>query len=62
MLFRSTNDAVGLIRELDEDEQEEVLSHIEDVEQGGDIVDLLKFVVDPAGGIMGTEMIIVTEE
>lgn len=57
-----TDDAVELIRELDEDEQEEVLSHIEDAEQAGDIVDLLKYDEDTAGGIMGTEMIIVNEE
>ena len=31
------------MRELDEDTQEEILSHIEDVEQAGDIVDLLKY-------------------
>ena len=38
-----TDDAVDLMRELDEDKQEEVLSHIEDIEQAGDIVDLLKY-------------------
>lgn len=38
-----TDDAVDLMRELDEDTQEEILSHIEDVEQAGDIVDLLKY-------------------
>lgn len=56
-----TDDAVDLIRELDEDTQEEVLSHIEDVEQAGDIVDLLKYDEDTAGGLMGTEMIVVNE-
>ena len=35
-----SDDAVDLMRELDEDTQEEILSHIEDVEQAGDIVDL----------------------
>ena len=52
-----TDDAVDLMRELDEDTQEEILSHIEDVEQAGDIVDLLKYDEDTAGGLMGTEMI-----
>ena len=47
------------MRELDEDTQEEILSHIEDVEQAGDIVDLLKYDEDTAGGLMGTEMIVV---
>ena len=49
------------MRELDEDTQEEILSHIEDVEQAGDIVDLLKYDEDTAGGLMGTEMIVVNE-
>lgn len=57
-----TDDAVELIREMDDEEKEEILSHIEDVEQAGDIVDLLKYDEDTAGGIMGTEMIVVNEE
>lgn len=56
-----TDDAVDLMRELDEDRQEEILSHIQDVEQAGDIVDLLKYDEDTAGGLMGTEMIVVNE-
>ncbi len=56
-----TDDAVDLIRDLDEDKQEEVLSHINDIEQAGDIVDLLKYDKNTAGGIMGTEMVIVNE-
>lgn len=56
-----TDDAVDLMRELDEDTQEEILSHIEDVEQAGDIVDLLKYDEDTAGGLMGTEMVVVNE-
>ena len=59
--FMETDDAVDLMRELDEDTQEEILSHIEDVEQAGDIVDLLKYDEDTAGGLMGTEMIVVNE-
>lgn len=56
-----SDDAVDLMRELDEDTQEEILSHIEDMEQAGDIVDLLKYDKDTAGGLMGTEMIVVNE-
>ena len=56
-----TDDAVDLIRDLDEDAQEEVLAHINDVEQAGDIVDLLKYDENTAGGLMGTEMVIVNE-
>ena len=56
-----SDDASDLMRELDEDTQEEILSHIKDVEQAGDIVDLLKYDEDTAGGLMGTEMIVVNE-
>lgn len=59
--YMDTDDAVDLMRELDEDKQEQVLSHIEDIEQAGDIVDLLKYDEDTAGGLMGTEMVIVNE-
>lgn len=56
-----TDDAVDLIQELDEEDRDEIISHIEDVEQAGDIIDLLKYDDDTAGGLMGTEMIIVNE-
>ncbi len=59
--YMDTDDAVDLMRELDEEKQEEILSHIEDIEQAGDIVDLLKYDEDTAGGLMGTEMMIVNE-
>ncbi|KAA6346845.1 Magnesium transporter MgtE [termite gut metagenome] len=59
--FMNTDDAVDLIRDLDEDKQEEILSHIGDMEQAGDIVDLLKYDEGTAGGLMGTEMVIVNE-
>ena len=53
--YMDTDDAVDLMRELDEDKQEEV------IEQAGDIVDLLKYDEDTAGGLMGTEMVTVNE-
>ena len=56
-----TDDAVDIMREMDEEKQEEILSHIEDIDQAGDIVDLLKYDEDTAGGIMGTEMVVVNE-
>jgi len=56
-----TDDAVDLIQELDEDDRDEILSHIDDVEQAGDIIDLLKYDEHTAGGLMGTEMIVVNE-
>ena len=57
-----TDDAVDIIQELDEEDREEILSHIDDVEQAGDIIDLLKYDEDTAGGIMGKEMIVVNQE
>ncbi len=56
-----TDDAVDLIQELDKEEREEVIQHIDDVEQAGDIVDLLQYDEDTAGGLMGTELIAVNE-
>lgn len=56
-----TDDAVDLIQELDEEDREEVIQNIEDVEQAGDIVDLLQYDEDTAGALMGTEYIAVNE-
>lgn len=56
-----TDDAVDLIQELDEEDREEVIQNIEDMEQAGDIVDLLQYDEDTAGGLMGTEFIKVNE-
>lgn len=56
-----TDDAVDLIQELDKEDRDEVIQNIEDVEQAGDIVDLLQYDEDTAGGMMGTEMIVVNE-
>ena len=56
-----TDDAVDLIQELDEEDRDEVIAQIDDMEQAGDIIDLLKYDDDTAGGLMGTEMIVVNE-
>ncbi len=56
-----TDDAVDIIQELDEEDRDKILSHIDDVDQAGDIIDLLKYDEDTAGGLMGTEMIVVNE-
>lgn len=56
-----TDDAVDLMRDLDVEKQDEVLSLLDDVEQAGDIVDLLKYDEHTAGGLMATEMVIVNE-
>ncbi|MBR3101049.1 MAG: magnesium transporter [Muribaculaceae bacterium] len=55
------NDAVDVIQELDEEDREDVIKRIDDVEQAGDIVDLLQYDEDTAGGHMSTEMIVVNE-
>lgn len=56
-----SDDAADVIGEFSEEKQEEVLSHIEDLEQAGDIVDLLNYDEDSAGGLMAKELITVNE-
>ncbi|MDE7159445.1 MAG: magnesium transporter [Muribaculaceae bacterium] len=56
-----TDDAVDLIQELDAEDRDEVIQHIDNMEQAGDIVDLLQYDEDTAGGLMGTEFISVNE-
>lgn len=46
---------------MSDEQQHEVLSHIEDLEQAGDIVDLLHYDEDTAGGLMGKELVAVNE-
>ncbi|MBQ3538661.1 MAG: magnesium transporter [Bacteroidaceae bacterium] len=59
--YMDTDDAVEIIRDMDEEKQEEVLAHIKDIEQAGDIVDLLQYDEDTAGGLMSTEVVVVNE-
>ena len=56
-----SDDAADIISELPEEKQDEVLSNISDIEQAGDIVDLLNYDPDTAGGLMATELISVNE-
>lgn len=56
-----TDDAADVVGELPEDKQEEVLSLMEDLEHAGEIVDLLNYDEDTAGGIMGKELVVVNE-
>lgn len=55
--------AADVLLELDEDDREKMLKQLpsEVIEQAGDIVDLLKYDEDTAGGLMGTEMVVVNE-
>lgn len=57
-----SDDAADVIGELAEERQEEILSLIKDVDQAGDIVDLLHYDEDSAGGLMAKEMMIVNED
>jgi len=56
-----SDDAADVVADLTEGVQKEVLNEIEDVEQAGDIVDLLEYGEDTAGGIMAKELVSVNE-
>lgn len=56
-----SDDAADVVAELDEEVKKEVLNEIEDIEQAGDIVDLLEYEEDSAGGIMAKELVSVNE-
>lgn len=56
-----SDDAADVIGGLPDEKQEEILSHIDDIEQAGDIVDLLHYDEDTAGGLMAKELVIVNE-
>lgn len=53
----NTDDAADLIGELSEEKQDEVISHIEDLEHASDIIDLLLYDEDTAGGLMAKELV-----
>ncbi len=52
-----TDDAADVMADLSEEKKDEVLSHLKDLEHAGDIVDLLKYDEDTAGGMMAKELI-----
>jgi len=56
-----TNDAADIIAELSKDKKDEVISELQDVEHAKDIVDLLRYSEDTAGGIMHKELVKVNE-
>ena len=56
-----SDDAADVIGELPEEKQDEVISHLADLEHAGDIVDLLNYDEDTAGGLMAKELITVNE-
>lgn len=56
-----TNDAADIIAELSQSKKQEVISELQDVEHAKDIVDLLRYKEDTAGGIMHKELVKVNE-
>ena len=56
-----TNDAADIIAELSQSKKQEVISELLDVEHAKDIVDLLRYHEDTAGGIMHKELVKVNE-
>lgn len=56
-----TDDAADIIAELDDDIQRQVIDHIEDEEHAADIVELLRYDEDTAGGLMAKELVRVKE-
>ena len=56
-----TDDAADIIAELDDHIQKQVIDHIEDEEHAADIVDLLRYDEDTAGGLMAKELVRVKE-
>jgi magnesium transporter len=56
-----TNDAADIIGELSQDLKAEVISELQDVEHAKDIVDLLRYDENSAGGLMGKELVKVNE-
>ena len=56
-----TDDAADIISELSQSKKEEVISELEDLEHAKDIVDLLRYDEDTAGGLMGKELVKVNE-
>lgn len=57
----STDDAADIIAELPEERKEEVIQELLDAEHAKDIVDLLRYDEDTAGGLMGKELVKVNE-
>lgn len=56
-----TDDAVDIIAELPEDRVNEIIAQIDDKEHARDIVELLRYDEDTAGGLMAKELVKVNE-
>ena len=55
--YMDSDDAADVISELPEEIQEEVLSHIEDIEQASDIAELINYEEGTAGSLMAKELV-----
>ncbi|WP_111707301.1 magnesium transporter [Lutibacter citreus] len=56
-----TDDAADIFSELSDQQKEEVISHIDDLEHAKEIVELLRYDEDTAGGLMAKELVKVNE-
>ncbi|MCB0430517.1 MAG: magnesium transporter [Flavobacteriales bacterium] len=56
-----SDDAADLMALLPEEKKQEVLTHMEDVEQASDIVHLMGYDEDTAGGLMAKELVMARE-
>lgn len=56
-----SDDAADILGALSEEKRNDVLGKIEDLERASDIIDLLKYDEDSAGGLMATELVKVNE-
>lgn len=57
-----SDDAADIIAELPEHKQDEIIQHLDDVEHAQNIVDLLRYDEDTAGGLMATELVKVNQD
>lgn len=57
-----SDDAADIIAELPEKQQDEIIQHLDDEEHAQNIVDLLRYDEDTAGGLMATELVKVRED
>lgn len=57
----NTDDAADLLGELEDADKEEVIAQMEDQEHASEVIDLLRYDEDSAGGLMQTEYIVAKE-
>ncbi len=56
-----SDDAADIIAELPESQQDEIIQHLNNEEHAQNIVDLLRYDEDVAGGLMATELVMVNQ-